>query len=124
VKARFTLSDPVREMAIDPLGEWVVLHGAQGVVANPNELILVRADDASSTPIPKTLRSFGGRPRRLSFTPVLDVPNGPPRRLLVVQTDYDVSLIDLLEPERDEVTIVLPKRKDGTSATPAQVVAH
>src|SRR5690606_26576596 len=52
------------------------------------------------------------------------VPNGPPRRLLVVQTDYDVSLVDLLEPERDEVTIVLPKRKDGTSAAPAQVVAH
>jgi len=124
VKARFTLTDPVREMAIDPLGEWVVLHGAHGVVANPNELILVRADDPSFTPLAKTLRSFGGRPLSISFTPLLAVPNGPPRRLLVVQTDYDVSLVDLLEPERDEVTIVLPKRSDGTSATPAQVVAH
>ncbi len=124
VRAHFTLTDPLREMAIDPLGEWVVLHGAHGVVANPNELILIRADDPSFSPIPKTLRSFGGRPRRISFTPLLEVPNGPPRRLLVVQTDYDVSLVDLLEPERDEVTIVLPKRSDGTSATPAQVVAH
>lgn len=124
VRARWTLTDPVRDMAIDPLGEWVVMHGAHGVVANPNELLLVRVDSPSSAPISKTIRSFGGSPQRLSFTPVLTVPEGAPRRFLIVETDHDVSLVDLLEPQRDEVTIVLPKRADGASATPVEVVSH
>lgn len=123
IRARWTLSDPVRDMTVDPLGEWVVLQGTHGVVSNPNELVLVRVDAASS-PISKTIRSFGGRPQRLSFSPTLAMPNGEPRRFLVVETDHDVSLVDLLEPQRDEVTIVLPKRSDGKSASPVQVAAH
>lgn len=123
VEARWTLGAPARDMAIDPLGEWVVLHGATGVVENPNELTLVRIDEPSSAPISKTIRSFGGRPRRLSFTQTLSVPGGEPRRFLVVETDYDVSLVDLREPERSEVTILLPKRADGLSATPVEVVS-
>lgn len=124
VKARWTLGAPARDIAVDPLGEWVVMHGAHGVVANPNELILVRTSDPASAPISKTIRSFGGKPRRISFTEKLSVPRGEARRFLVVETDYDVSLVDLLEPERSEVTILLPKRADGLSATPVEVVSH
>lgn len=124
LRDRFTLTNPVKDLTLDPEGEWVVLHGSSGIVANPNELVLVRADVPHSAPIAKTIRSFGGRPQRISFTPTLTMPAGPSRRFLVVETDYDVSLVDLHEPERDEVTILLPKRADGVSATPVQVIAH
>ncbi|MCA9632916.1 MAG: hypothetical protein KC766_34930 [Myxococcales bacterium] len=122
--ARYELTDPLSGLAVDPLGEWVVVYDAGGVVVNPNELILVKVDDPSVEPIAKTIRSFGARPQRLTFTSELKLPNGPARRLLIVETEQDVTLVDLLNPLRDEVTIVLPKTPSGVSSQPAQVAFH
>ncbi|MEZ4369421.1 MAG: hypothetical protein R3B07_01290 [Polyangiaceae bacterium] len=120
--ARYELTDPLSGLAVDPEGEWVVVYDAGGVVVNPNELILVKVDEPSVEPITKTIRSFGARPQRLTFTSELKLPNGPARRLLIVETEQDVTLVDLLNPLRDEVTIVLPKTPAGVSSQPAQVV--
>ncbi len=111
VKHRYELSDPLSGIAIDPESEFaVVFAGASDTsfVQNPNELIFVELGrgPGADNPFPKTLRSFGGRPQELTFTPELDVPGGA-RRLLVVQTDRDVALVDLDDLTRPEITIQL-----------------
>jgi hypothetical protein len=124
VQARYTLTDPLQGLAIDPEGEWAVVFDAGGVVVNPNELILVKLGTPQSDPLPKTIRSFGGRPTRLTFTSELTVPGGAARRLLIVETEQDVTLVDLSEPTRDEVTLILPQTSTGKPGRPAQVDFH
>lgn len=121
IKARFTLTDPLKGLAIDPEGEWAVVYDAGGVVINPNELIFVNLKDPSQPPYPKTIRSFGGRPERFTFTSKLSLPKGGARRMLVVQTDQDVTLIDLAHLDRSEVTVAMPKTPTGDTGQPAEV---
>jgi hypothetical protein len=122
--ARYTLTDPLQGLAVDPLGHWVVVYDAGGIVVNPNELIFVNVKDPSAEPVSKTIRSFGGRPERLTFTSELQVPNGAPRRFLIVETDQDVTLVDLSDLSRDEVTLILPKTPSGSTGKPAEVAYH
>lgn len=124
VTARFSLTDPLQGLAIDPQGEWVVVYDAGGIVVNPNELIFVRAGEPDSEPVSKTIRSFGGRPQRLTFTTELAVPNGPPRRFVIIETEQDVTLIDLSDLARDEVTLILPKTPTNAPGQPAEVAFH
>ncbi|MBK7585121.1 MAG: hypothetical protein IPI67_33645 [Myxococcales bacterium] len=124
VNARYTLTDPLRGIAIDPQGEWAVVYDAGGIVVNPNELIFVKLGDAGAEPVSKTLRSFGGRPERLTFTSELTLPNGAPRRFLIVETGQDVSLVDLADLARDEVTLILPKTATGATGKPLEVAFH
>jgi hypothetical protein len=121
VEARFQLTDPLQGLAIDPEGEWAVVYDAGGVVVNPNELIFVNLKDTSQPPYPKTIRSFGGRPERFTFTSSLSLPKGGSRRMLIVETDQDVTLIDLAHLDRDEVTVAMPKTPTGDTAQPAEV---
>jgi hypothetical protein len=122
--ARYELTDPLQGLAIDPQGRWAVVHDAGGVVVNPNELIFVDLDAPDSTPKAKTIRSFGGRPERLTFTAELTVPKGAPRRFLIVETNQDVTLIDLSDLDRDEITIKLPKTPYGKEPRPLEVAYH
>jgi len=121
--SRYTLTDPLQGLALDPQGKWAVVYDAGGIVVNPNELIFVDLE-SDADPVSKTIRSFGGRPQRLTFTGLLSVPNGEPRRFLIVETDRDVTLIDLSDLARDEVTIQLPETSSGASGAPAQVDFH
>lgn len=121
---QFPLESPHSGLAVDPLGKWVAIFsapaaegGAQATfVENPNEIVLVDLEDGSVTP--RTLRSFGSSPERVSFTPKLLLPGGP-RRLLVVETDQYVALLDLdnvhSKPQRPDITVRLTS---GTSALP------
>jgi hypothetical protein len=111
IHRRYELSDPLSGIAIDPESEFAVVFAGSGdtsFVQNPNELIFVElaSKPGPNNPFPKTLRSFGGRPQALTFTPELGVPGGD-RRLLVVQTDRDVALVDLDDLTRPEITIQL-----------------
>ncbi len=124
VTARYELTDPLQGIAIDPQGEWAVVYDAGGIVVNPNELIFVKLSDPKFEPVSKTLRSFGGRPERLTFTSELTVPNGAPRRFVVVETGQDVSLVDLSDLARDEVTLILPKTATGATGVPLEVAFH
>ncbi len=120
--ARYELSDPLGGLSVDPLGDWVVVYDAGGVVVNPNELILVNVSEPKRKPINKTIRSFGGRPTRFTYTTPLTVPSGEARRFLIVETERDVTLIDLSDPEGPEVTVPLPQQSASKPGRPAQVV--
>jgi hypothetical protein len=119
----YDISDPLSGLAIDPEGRFAVIYPSaadSSFVANPNELAIVDLAKPAglANPTSLTLRSFGGRPEALIFTPTLDLP-GAARRLLVVLTDRDVGLIDLSEPEKGDVTVRLSST--GDRVTPLQV---
>jgi hypothetical protein len=124
VSARYTLTDPLQGLALDPEGRWAVVFDAGGIVVNPNELIFVDLENPDSEPVTKTIRSFGGRPERLTFTSELGMPDGTQRRFLIVETEQDVTLVDLSDLERDEVTIFLPKTPAGLIGRPREVAFH
>lgn len=129
----YPLESPHSGFAIDPLGRWVALFAApqsSGVqasfVENPNEIVFVDLQAPKETAVtPRTLRSFGGRPQRISFTPVLTLPGGQ-RRLAVVETEQDLSLLDLdnvaAKPERPEITLRLTSGGSNVALRPAGVV--
>ncbi len=121
----FDLDDPMEKLAIDVRGQWVAAFGGDATVVNPNELVLfdlTTGDGKQGETQSKTIRSFGGAPVELLFTEELMVPVGGARRLLVVRTDRDVTLVDLKNLERSEVTIKLPEDKNGITLKPLQVV--
>src|SRR5690606_3206647 len=96
--------------------------GGDAKLVNPNELVLFDLSDEEEKTQSKTIRSFGGAPVELIFTENLAVPAGEPRRFLIVRTDRDVALIDLLDLEQPEVTIKLPENANGSTPRPLQVV--
>lgn len=109
---KYELSDPLSGLELDPQSEFAVVFPSasdtENFVQNPNELILVKLQQApsASNPVPISLRSFGGRPQAFTFTPELDVPGGK-RRLLVTSTDRDIALVDLSAPDKPEITVKL-----------------
>jgi hypothetical protein len=103
---RYALATPASGLSVDPLGRWACVYagtpsqaGASSAlpfVENPNEIVLVdlNRDPGQDNPIPRTLRSFGGKPQRFTFTAPLQLPAGP-RRLLLVESEQDVNILDL-----------------------------
>lgn len=126
VRARYELTEPFGNVTLDPDLEdrWAVLSGASGnFVTNPNQLVLIKLSEPDSEPITKTIRSFGAAPDRFRFTEPLYVPGGP-RRFLIVETRQDVTLVDLEDVTRPEITIGLPQTPAGASGRSLQVVVH
>jgi hypothetical protein len=130
---RFELESPHSGFSIDPGGKWVALFAAPNAtqttfVENPNEIVLVDLDPATAPEAavtPRTIRSFGARPQRVSFTPSLKLPGGE-RRLLVVETDQDLSILDLDhlrdKPQRPEITVRLTSGSTTEVNKPGGVV--
>ncbi len=124
VAARYELSNPFSTLTQDPEGKWVVLSGAQEtLVNNPNQLVLIDLSDPAFEPFTKTIRSFGSAPERFQFTAPLNVPGGP-TRFLIVQTRQDVTLVDLEDLERPEITVGLPRTASGAAGRPLDVMVH
>lgn len=126
-KVVLPLSRAFRGLSVDPQGAWAVLYAGDNTdsafVVNPNELTLVQLDASTLEPgelqvQPHTLRSFGGTPRRFTFTDTLQLPGGA-RRLLAVETDKDVALINLDRPTEADLTIQLTNGVDTRSLSPA-----
>lgn len=124
----YPLTEALGGLALDPLGQWAVLYAdeqSSSLVRNPNELLLVDlslppASGASPNPLPHTLRSFGGRPQRFTFTDPLSLPGGT-RRLLLVETEQDVAVVDLSRPADPEITIQLTSGQSATLPRPAGI---
>jgi hypothetical protein len=111
VSARYELSDPLSALTVDPESRFAIASAGlddSTFVSNPNELIVVDLSQPPSAqnPVALTLRSFGGRPERVDFTPSLSLPGGK-HRLLVVQTDRDLALLDLEDLSRPDITVKL-----------------
>jgi hypothetical protein len=130
---RIALESPHSGLSIDPKGRYVALFAAPATqpgqasfVENPNEIVIVDLDAPLDQAVtPRTLRSFGGRPQRVTFSDTLLLPGGS-RRLLVVETDQDVHLLDLdnvhAAPPRAEITMRLTSGASARAVTPAAVV--
>lgn len=118
---RFELTDPMQALAVDPREEWLVAFKGDSTVTNPNEFVLLPLDDPDERQS-VTIRSFGGIPEEVVFTDELSIPAGPARRFLIVRTDRDIALVDLLELESEEVTVQTPSTSRGAKSRPAQVV--
>ena len=132
---RYPLEAPHSGLAIDPLGRWIAIFAApasQGglpqstFVENPNEIVLVDLTAPIETAVtPRTLRSFGGFPQRVSFSSQVNLPGGQ-RRLMIVETDQDVALLDLDrvrdKPQRPEITVRLTSGATAGQSRPGGVV--
>jgi hypothetical protein len=117
---QYVLPAPLSGLAVDPQGNFAVVHANDddtGFVENPNELLVVELGE-NRAPKPLSLRSFGGRPQRITFTPELTLPKGP-SRLLVVETDRDLALLDLENLAAADITVKLSTM--GRMRAPAQV---
>lgn len=112
-------------VALDPRGEFAVVHAAPNgtsgwqLTENPNELIFF--DLRSGAQVTRSLRSFGGKPQRFTFTPPLGLPGGA-RRLLIVETEQDLALIDLEHLDRPEISVRLTSGLDARVVRPQGVV--
>src|SRR6185295_15332925 len=124
IEARYELSAPFASLTQDPRGKWAVLSGAtENLVTNPNQLVLIDLENPNFEPYTKTIRSFGAAPERFQFTDALDVPGGA-RRFLIVQTNQDVTLVDLEDLDRPEITVGLPRTPSGAAGRPLDVVVQ
>jgi hypothetical protein len=136
---RYDMSEPRGNLAVDPLGHWAAAYAgtspsgvqATGVAAasfvqNPNEIVLFDLTPPSAVPpVTRTLQSFGGSPQRLVFTPELMLPNMTPRRLLLIETDIDLTMLDLdraFDPSPPpEITVPLTSKTTSGQVTTAGV---
>jgi len=88
---------------------------------NPNEIALIDLAAASPTAVPRTIRSFGSVPARVVFSPSLALPDGP-RTLAVILSENFVTLVDLNNPTRPEITVPLTLPNDNRTLRPLQVL--
>lgn len=123
---RYDLNEANNDLAVDPYGQFVVLRKTgqtHAMIENRNELVLVDVTKPASAtnPSPKTITSRGGVPQRFTFTPTLNLPGGP-RRLLVVETDREVSVLDLNHLERSEVRVDLNPPEVSSGVKPVAIL--
>lgn len=130
VVRQYWFSESVSGLVLDPELEWALCYATAedgGVVRNPNEIFLIDLVNLENHAVNLTIQSpLGGSPQRFTFTSALQVPNGDPRRLLVVETQREVTLLDLSEVANGgrQVTQPLPENQSGAISKPAQVVFH
>jgi hypothetical protein len=121
---RYEMTVPLPNLAVDSAGEWAVAYTGSGApqsfVENANELVIFHVGVPDSTPIARTIRSFGGTPQRLTFTPRLQLPKSQ-TRLLVIETDIDVTFLELGN-DHPEVTVPLTSSTSAQPVQPAGVV--
>jgi hypothetical protein len=136
---QYKMTEPRPNLAVDPNGHWAVAYSgppstmpsafattsmSSSFVQNANEIVIFDLT-SPGTEVTRTLQSFGGTPRRLVFTPELALPASKgQRRLLLIETDIDLTMLDLdrafdeppKPPAPPEITVPL------TSDTTAQQV--
>ena len=108
----------------------VAYHGAgqtTGVFKNPNEVALIDLSAAPGTgnPVLRTLRSLGGEaPLGVAFSPNMAVPapSGARRTLAVIQAVNQLTLLDMSNPGRAEITVPLAKLGGSAKVSPKEVL--
>ncbi len=132
---RYEMTEPLANLALDPVPgpdnqeQYAVAYAGSATgpaststssfVQNPNEIVLF--DLKNQKTVTRTIQSFGGTPRRIVFTPELELPAGKgQRRLLLIETDIDLTMLDLdhafdLPSPPPEITVPLTS---GTTTEP------
>jgi len=131
----YEFNDPLSGLVLDEQNEWAVLYVTtqdSRPVSNPNEIVLIDLAHPERPHIPMTVQNggAGGRPQKFLFTSALTLPTAAPRRLLVVQTQNAVTLVDLSADIDDatraatQITVPMPLNQANQSGAPAEVVFH
>ncbi|MEZ4392085.1 MAG: hypothetical protein R3A48_13385 [Polyangiales bacterium] len=128
VTRRYALGSPFNALAQTDDGRFAMTYfrpqSASGrLLFNPNEVALVDLDapPSATNPTLRTVRSFGGVPNDVAFSPPIEI-GGVPRRFAVVLSDAYVTLLDLDHPARSEVTVRLTLPEDPRAIRPEQVL--
>lgn len=124
----YDIGSPFNALSQTPDGRFAVAYYRPGdtqgrLLYNPNEVAIVDLDAAPSArnPLKRTVRSFGGVPNDVVFSPEMMV-NGRARTLAVVLSDAYVTLIDLTHAGRSEITVRLTLPEDARAIRPSQVL--
>jgi hypothetical protein len=139
-KTRYAMSQPLANLSVDPYGQYAVAYQgtatSQSYATNPNEIVIfnLQAPPGPNNPVARTLQTFGSSPQRLTFSPTLNLPSGAAaanvtpsqRRLLVVESNIDVTLVDLthafdLPKPTPDITVRLTNGVNANVVTPAGV---
>ncbi len=127
---RFPLGSRFNALAQSDDGRFAIAHFARGTIKgetlfNPNEIAIVDlgpTPGAMPTVTPRTIRSFGGVPTAVVFSPQLMLPEGP-RTLAVLLSDNYVTILDLDNPSSSEITVpLLVLAEDRRMLRPVQVL--
>ena len=124
----YVLGSPFNAIAQTPDGARAIVHfrtgeGLAGLLFNLNEIAIVDLDapPSATNPVRRTVRSFGGVPSAVFFSPEMTLPEGP-RTLAVILSDAYVTLIDVDNAERPEITVPLSLPEDPRAVFPVQVL--
>lgn len=124
--ATYPLTGRYDALAQSSDGRLLVLYHSPGGQAkaeaplfNPNEMTLVNFDLTPPTRS-KTIRSMGGVPTGVAFSPPFLFKAGP-RVLGVVTSESYVTVLDLDNPGNHEISLPLCPQTSGCTLTPAQV---
>jgi DNA-binding beta-propeller fold protein YncE len=109
--ATYDLPDALSGLTLDPASRFAVVRASDAdasFVTDPNELSVIDLSlpPSLSNPATLSLRSTGGKIERLDFTEPLELATGT-KRLLIVQSDRDVSVLDLGAPVGSQIAIKL-----------------
>jgi hypothetical protein len=125
---RYALGSPFNALSQTDDGRYAMAYfrpqSASGrLLYNPNEVAVVDLDapPSGTNPTPRTVRSFGGVPNSVVFSPGIEI-GGVSRRFAVVLSDAYVTLLDLDHPARPEVTVRLTLPEDPRAIRPEQVL--
>jgi hypothetical protein len=128
----YPLTDRFDAIAQSAEGRFAVLYHspdaatpANSALFNPNAMTLVDftppSHPAEPTLTAKTIRSLGGVPAAVVFSPRYGFALGP-RTLAVVLSQNYVTLLDLDNPTHSEISLPLCPTSKGCNLMPAQVV--
>lgn len=99
-----------------------------GALFNPNDLVILAFSDLNGMPkvTPKSIRSMGGVPScptgaPIKFSPAYSFQAGP-RRLAVVLSQNYVTIFDIENPERTEISVPLCPTTGACNYSVSQVV--
>ena len=97
-----------------------------GALFNPNEMTLVDFTPQATPLVPtltgKSIRSLGGVPSDIVFSPAYTFNNGRQRSLAVVLSQNYVTILDLDNPNNNEISVPLCPTSTGCTLIPVQVL--
>lgn len=125
----YTIGSPFNALAQSADGRFAVAFfregaGLERLLFNPNEVAIVDldAEPSATNPVLRTVRSFGGVPTDVTFSPLMDIAGESGRSLALVSSPAYVTLLDLDHPERSEITVRLTLEGDARLIRPSQFV--
>ena len=125
----YRVGSPFNGVAQTPDGRFAFVYfrpdaSAARLLFNPNEVAVADLDapPGPANPVLRTVRSFGGVPNDVVFSPPLSIGGAAPRTFAVVLSDAYVTLMDLAHLDRPEVTVRLTLPEDPRAVRPTQVL--